>query len=286
MTLSELLQIGDEVIFKVDDEHRAWTDTHKDVPNGTRGVVCGFYDAVIYEPRVPVLVNPPGVYHCNGSVSVWLSDGRIVPGDYSIEMIDKDEERRRSVAMRDENGVLHAKQVRLGDLPPTKFWEGDEVRVHFPNNEYAEQKMTIGRIDYSFMHKRRDNGSPWPFYDINLAQGGTTSAEESWIELVERGNIWKYYHNEPLSFIDLKEEAHFFRLIGQTEEMRNPANGIYRWTKEEVLEAIKNGEVHGFFIKGFIFGRGLHIHAMRFKNEELGKRVAQATLEGFGLVSI
>ncbi len=286
MTLSELLQIGDEVIFKVDDERRAWTNTYKDVPNGTKGVVCGFYDAVIYEPRVPVLVNPPGVYHQQGAVSIWLPDGRIVPGDWSVEMVDKNEEKRRDAAMRDKNGVLRTKHVRLGDLPPTKFWEGDGVRVHFPDNEYSGQEMTIGRIDYSFMYKCRNDGSPWPFYEISLERGGTTSAEESWIELVKRGNIWKYYHNEPLSFTDLKEEAGFFKLIGQAEEVRNPANGIYSWTKEEMLEAIKNGTAHGFSVSGGLFGSGPHISVCRFKNEELGQRIAQATLEGFGLVSI
>ena len=286
MILSELLRIGDEVIFKVDDERRAWTDTYKDVPNGTKGVVCGFYDTVIYIPRVPVLLDKPGVYHQKGAVSIWLPDGRIVPGDWSVEMVDKDEERRRSDAIREKSGLIRTTQVRLGDLPPTKFWEGDRVHVHFPDNEYSGQEMTIARIDYSFMHKRRDNGSPWPFYDIKLAQGGTTSAEESWIELVKRGNVWKYYHNEPLSFADLKEEAGFFELIGQTEEVQNPANGLYHWTKEEVLEAIKNGTVHGFSVSGGLFGSGPRIIAKRFKNEELGQRVVQATLEGFGLVSI
>ena len=286
MILSEVLRIGDEVILKVDSERRIWTDTYKDVLDGTKGVVCGFFDAVIYVPRVPVLSEKPGVYHQKGSVSIWLPDGRIVPGDWSVEMVDRDEERRRSAAIRDKNGLIRTTQVRLGDLPPTKFWEKDKVYVHFPNDEYAG---TIGRIDYNFMHKHRDNGSPWPFYDINLTQGGTMSAEESWIELVERGNVWKYYHDEPLTFTDLKEEADFFQLIGQTEDVCNPKNNLYSWTKEEALEAIRNGLAHGFtagssFFTGF--GGRPHLNAKRFKNEELGKRVAQATLEGHGLALI
>ncbi|OGH58601.1 MAG: hypothetical protein A2725_02780 [Candidatus Magasanikbacteria bacterium RIFCSPHIGHO2_01_FULL_33_34] len=284
MTLTELLQIGDEVVFKVDPERRAWTDIYNDVPDGTKGIVCGFYDAVIYESRVRVLVHQPGVYHRKGAVSVWLSDGRIVPGDWSIEMVDKDQEKRRDAALRGADGILRTPQVRLGDLPETKVWEQDKVRVRFPHDG-SEHEMTIGRIDYHHMHQRRNDGSSWPFYDVRFMEGGSTSAEESWIELIERGNVWKYYNNQPLVFTDLKEEASFFHLVGQTEEVRNPKNNLYSWTEEEVLEAIMNGTVHGFSVDSGFFGSGPYINAQRFKDEELGKRVAKVTLEGFGITA-
>jgi hypothetical protein len=283
MTLTELLQIGDEVVFKVDPERRAWTDTYKDVPDGTKGIVCGFYDAVVYKSRVPVLVHQPGVYHHKGAVSVLLRDGRIVPGDWSVEMVDKDQEKRRDAALRGADGMLRTEQVRLGDLPETKFWEQDKVRVRFPHDG-NEHEMVISCIDYYHMLKRREDGSPWPFYDVRYAEGGTTSVEESWVELIERGNVWKYHNNQPLSFADLKEEGSFFQLVGQTEEMRNPANGYYSWTKDEVLEAIRNGTVHGFSVSSGFFGSG-RINAQRFKDEALGKRIAKATLEGFGIAA-
>lgn len=284
MTLTELLQIGDKVVFKISPERRAWMDTYKDIPDGTEGIVCGFYDAIIYESRVPVLVHQPGVYHRKGAVSVWLKDGRVVPGDWSIEMADKDQEKRRDATLRGADGMLRTEQVRLGDLPETKFWEQDKVRVRFPYKR-DEQVVTIDHIDYHHMHKRRGDGSPWPFYDVRYAEGGTTSVEESWVELIERGNVWKYHNNQPLSFADLEEEANFFQLVGQTEEMRNPANGCYSWTKDEVLEAIENGIVHGFSVSSGFFGSGPHINARRFKDEALGKRVARATFEGFGIAA-
>lgn len=285
MTLTEILQIGDKVVFKVDPERRMWTDTYKDVPDGTIGTVCGFYDAIIYEPRVPVLVHQPGVYHLKGAVSVWLPDGRVVPGDYHVEMIDKDEERRRDAAMRDERRVFHSERIRLGDLPETKFWEQDKVIVHFPYDG-TKLEMTIGSIHYRSMHMRRDDGSPWPFYTVSYADGGTTNVEESWITLVERGNVWKYHNDQPLTFADLKEEAYFFKLVGETEELRNPKTYLYNWTKEEVLEAIESGVAHGFSVSGGFFGLGPYIGALRFKNEELGKRVAKATLEGFATSTV
>lgn len=279
MTSVELLQIGDKVVFNVDPEYRAWTNDYQDVPDGTEGVVCGFYDAVIYESRIPVFTHHPGVYHRRGAASVWLSDGRIVPGGWSIEMVDKDEEKRRDIALRDADGVRHTEQVRLGDLPDTKFWEQDRVCVRFPNSEWGEQKMIISHIDYYYMHSCRCDGSPFPFYGVRFMKGGQTSAEELWIELIERGNVWKYYNNQPLSFADLKEEADFFRLVGQTREVRNPKNDRYSWTKDEVLAAIRDGAVHGFSL----LGSGPYLSAWRFNDELLGKRVAETTLEGFSI---
>lgn len=171
MTLTELLKIGDEVVFRVNPETRSWTDTYDTVPDGTIGTVCGFGDAIIYEPRVPVCAqHQPGVYRRRGAVSVWLADGRIVPGDWCITMVDQAEQQRRNTALRDADGRLREKRVRLGDLPETKFWEQDKVQVRFPYD---------GRAD----------GSPWPFYDIRYTKGGLTSVEESWMELVERGNV-------------------------------------------------------------------------------------------------
>lgn len=278
MTLTELLEIGDEVVFKVDPERRAWTSDYKDVPDGTRGVVCGFYDAIIYEPRVPILVHPPGVYHRRGAVSVWLADGRVVPGDYSVDMIDDEERLRRDAARRDHRGVFQDKLIRIGDLPATKFWEQDKVRVNHPH--FGERIMTVSRIDYYGLHETRDDGSPWPIYDVCFSDGGTTNSEESWMELIARGNVWKHYNDETLSFSSLQEEADFFKAIGECEEVRNPESDLYVWDKDEVLAAIKSGVVHGFSLSSF-FGSEPRINAHRFKDEALGRRVAEATLNGF-----
>lgn len=283
MTLTELLEIGDEVVFNVDPERRAWTNTYDTVPDGTKGVVCGFGDAVIYEPRIPVLVRQPGVYHCRGAVSVWLEDGRIVPGDWCIALTNQPEQQRRDAARRNDDGLLRTKYVRLGDLPDTKFWEQDKVRVRFPHDG-SVREMVITHISYGDMFNTRADGSPWPFYGVRYAEGGQTSAEESWIELVERGNLWRYHHGQTPVFTDLKEEASFFQLIGQTEEVCNPRSGYYSWTKDEVLAAIKSGIVHGFSVSSGFFGSSPHISALRFHDESLGERVAAETLRGFHLL--
>lgn len=96
--------------------------------------------------------------------------------------------------------------------------------------------------------------------------------------------MWKHYHREALSFSSLKEEANFFKAIGEYEEVRNPKNDLYCWNKDEVLDAIKSGAVHGFSLSSF-FGSEPRINAHRFKDEALGRRVAEATLNGFGMTA-
>ena len=280
MTPTELLEVGDEVSFKIDPEIRAWTSVYDTVPDGTKGVVCGFDYSVFYVPRVPAGEDDPGVYHRRGAVSVWLEDGRIIPGNRYVTMTDQDEERRRDVAMRGADGVLCVPQVRLGDLPETRFWELDKVQVRFPGATVSQ--MVVAGISYQNMHSTRDDGSPWPFYEVQYA-GGRIHVMESELELIERGNLWRYYHGEKLVFTSLREEAGFFQLIGQTESVRNPANNSYSWTEEEVLKAIEDGLVHGFSVSPGLFGSGPHIDALCFRNKNLGARVADAILRGFDL---
>ncbi len=121
-------------------------------------------------------------------------------------------------------------------------------------------------------------------YDISnkLGAGWNTWANEDEIELVERGPIWKHYHNEPIVFADIEEEANFFTTIGETEEVRNPATGLFEWSKDEILDALRKGLVHGITNSSGFFGAKQFLMARRFRNEELGARVAKYTLEGFG----
>jgi hypothetical protein len=147
--------------------------------------------------------------------------------------------------------------------------------------ESIQNKQTLSRAElneYRNVLKRLDVIC---YHAANKGVAVFIDAEETWIQdAIDHGNVWKYYNHQPLSFAGIKEEAEFFQLVGQTEELRNPANDIYSWTAEEVLAAITNGTAHGFSVSSGFFGSGPHIGAKRFKDEALGKRVAKATLEG------
>jgi hypothetical protein len=215
-----------------------------------------------------------------------------------LELTDKAEYERRLVAFRkhqQENPDNWRNKEFLRELPETPFWEGDFVRTRgrsavtsvyseMPPDRDPDVFQIIG-IDYHYLTEKTQVGTKYPAYKISskLGAGWNTSASEDDMVLVERGPVWKFFHDEPISFGDIKEEAQFFESLGHTEEIRNPANGLYSWTKDEVIAAIKSGLAHGFSMGAGFFGSGPHISAKRFKNEDLGRRVAAATLEGFGV---
>ena len=283
MTLNELLEIGDEVVFKVDPEARHWTNIYDNVPDGTKGVVCRIHDAIMYYGRTRVLVHAPGVYHTKGGTTILLPDGRLIPGNYSVTMTDQVEERRRDGLRRDKRGVFQETYIRLGDLPPTPFWEEDKVLVH---RHDGDVELVVKGISYHQLHERNEDGSPCNAYEVHHADGWQTGASADMMELIERGNVWKYHHGEPLSFESLAEEVAFFTTIGRTEEVRNPESELYDWTLEQALQAIKDGIGHGFTNGMIPFANVERISVKRFQNEDLGRRVAAETLRGFNVAAL
>ena len=147
----------------------------------------------------------------------------------------------------------------------------------------------IVRIEYEWLGRMRNDGkTPMPEYGIVPAEkglGGTTSVNESELELVSRGNVWKYFNGEKPEFSSFEDEVRFFSDLGHTKEVRNPANDLYRWSKEEVLKAIQEGIVDGMTGGSGLFGGGTRISAITFKDRELGKRVSESTLRWFGLMA-
>lgn len=292
--IDELARIGDEVTVTIEKENRDWG--YNPCPDGTRATILGFSE--IHYGRIHNFGFKPGVYVNRAWAKVRLPDGK----EYSewlgrLELTNKDEYEHRLTAFRKlqrEQPDWHNKEF-LRELPETPFWEGDFVRVsgrsaitsvhsEMPPDHDPDIFQIVG-IDYHYLAERTQAGTKYPAYRISdkLTAGWQTYANEDDMVLVERGPIWRFFHNEPVTFSNIEEEAQFFESLGHTEEVRNPANGLYTWTKEEVLDAIQSGVAHGFSMYTIPFSGKPSIRAKRFKNEDLGQRVAQATLEGFGL---
>ncbi|MGB4762445.1 MAG: hypothetical protein WBP12_03785 [Candidatus Saccharimonas sp.] len=269
MTDIRLLEIGDHVTLEVPSDHREWTSTFNDVPNGTPGVVCGFHEAVTYWSRVPVYGREPGVYYVRGAAKIWLPNGRTVESGGFAQLVNREEEARRDAALRDESGILRSSDVRISDLPDTKFWEQDEVFVP------GEGKGRIATVYYDSLGKLTS-----PMYRVEFYPDEYNSMiSQDSAELVARGNVWRHYHNEPLEFEDINAEAEFFTNIGQTTEVKNPRSNLYDWTLPEALQALRVGLGHGVTVSPGLFGAGPHVSVRRFHDEELGARVATVTLE-------
>lgn len=187
----------------------------------------------------------------------------------------------------------------LRDLREIPLWEGDKV-LYSPvdRGEKFPQELIIVDLDYSLYLPNRPSSFPrgHPYRvasDFNSSPSYHAAADE--LRLVEHGNIWRYYNNEPLSFKDLGEETRFFKIIGHYKELANPKTDLFQWEIDEILEFITKGTAHGMmgttnelWISPDDIPTDLpkkigfrQICAVRFDDENLGKRVADATIANF-----
>lgn len=282
--IEAVMRVGDEVTITIPKENREWG--YNPCPDGTIAVVLGFSE--IAYGRLSNLGVKPGVY-VNRSWVLLRSrkEGSLTEFSGYLEFADKAEYERRVALYRRHQQEWPSgwrDKEFLRDLPETPFWEGDIVRVSSSDN----RQLQIVSIDYANLAEKTQLGGKYPAYRVSdsLGAGWHTSASEDDMVLIERGPVWKLFHDEPVTFGSLVEEAQFFQQIGHFEEVPNPRNGLYSWTREEALEAIRAGIIHGFSLSGAFLGLSSSIRAIRFTDEDLGKRVAQATLEGFGLVRV
>jgi len=281
--IGELLKIGDIVSVTIPKENRDWG--YNPCEDGDQGEVTSFGE--IDYGYTGNFGHEPGIYVNRSSVTLKM----IKTGEplnisaYNVNLLDPAEEKVRDAAIRLKPEWYKDKE-RIRDLPETKFWPGDRIKIHDERHrdQNGNNEFVVVRINYSWMNNKCDDGSPYPFYDYSdkMSAGWHSSIRESDMSLVSRGNVWKHYHNEPVSFEDLKEEADFYSLLGHTTEVRNPANHLYSWTKDEALQAIRDGLAHVMSVSGGLFGGGPHLNVIRYNDEELGKRLAEATLKGFG----
>ncbi len=288
--ISDLARIGDKVTVHIPAENREWG--YNPCPDGTKATILSF--AEIHYGRLQTFGNKPGVYENTSWANILLETGKThceMTG--RLRLINEKEEKRRLASLRrahKKNPDLWPPSSKfIRDLPETKFWEGDIVKIpemthHLKGwSDEGTENFQVVSIDYNYIDQKTDYGLPYPFYVVSssIGAGWSMSARESQMILVERGPVWKHYHNEPIEFKDISEEASFFSRLGHTDEVRNPDTQTYSWTKDEVLSAIRNDIAHGMSISGGLFGGGASVRAIRFRDEDLGKRIAKATLEGF-----
>lgn len=276
--IGEVLRPGDQVVVNIEKESREWG--YDPCPDGTVAEVLGF--AEHYVGRVGAH-RPPGVYENTSWVKIKFPDPNIaglhhVRQEWSgrLTMLDQVEYERRLEEWRRNGGKLGGFLLR--PLPETEFWEGDVV-----TSSRHDDVRVVAVIKFEWMGDKRADGSPVSIYACSSAidAGWHVYCDASELTLVERGPIWKHHHGEPIAFPSLEEEARFYSLIGLTEEVRNPANDLFSWTKEEALQALRTGVGHGITVHNGLFGGSPRTGVIRYLDEDLGHRVAAYTLENF-----
>ncbi len=287
-------KIGDRVVAEQDKERAQWVNP--DVPNGTEGTIVGRYRYTTYRANfgLDMYFHQAGVYELNGALLVqWDNSDTIEPKTTSegdMYLLDQDEAKRRETewyAMSvDQRQALIAEiknDVRVGDLPETKFCELDIVKIvsHFGKPQPTVEIGMITNIRYNDPHSQFAYGIQRLTEDGAETGGSYYAISEEDLELVERGNLWKELNGDPLTFKDINEEASFEKGRGRAKEVRNPANGLYKWSLDELLTAIENGIVDALTVSQVPFSQRMSDHGYKFDNADLGARLRAETLKGF-----
>lgn len=281
MSYAEFMKTGDRVVFLADQAVHNLMGRPMIIEKGASGTVT----RLVYESSNVARTGwpsvEPGVYRYVSGVQVTFDEGTTVNACGNVFLVDGEEMQQRIEAARAADSTIISRMERTGDLPETRFWEGDLVRVVRDDWPYA-RRMKVVRIDYGRIHARRNDGSSWPFYALSCQTGVEHDAEDSWLELARRGRVWRYYHGQPVAFRSLQDEAAFFASLGHVTEIRNPDTKVYAWSRQEFLAGLYEGLVHGFTPgSGFYGERVLSISAIRYRDEELGARVAAELLRHF-----
>ncbi len=209
----------------------------------------------------------------------------------------------------------------VSDLPDTEIWEGDIVRPKpnygRGKNDKPKKLKKYGLIPglpdaymvtYMSFHKPGEiieSLDEYPRFSIGdrflrTSKDGFLDYD---LELVERGNFWRRAHGEPLVFKDLAEESFWAWMVGEVEYVPAPPVPRKPWEKDyssswspdlqkeeaakwyderAALACVQDGNGHGLQTHR-VLCEGLEIwhNVLRFKNEDLGRRVAEATANGF-----
>jgi len=264
----ELIQPGDEVTIHIPDENWEWGYHPVEQQNGVKAIVMGYTEHIW--SRVSGLKNKPGVYENTCWIKVKTEYGKeYVEFSGRLKLIDREEHDRRIELIKGV-GTPGGKFIR--DLPETKFWEGDKVKI-------KGKECKIVGIEYNW--KKKGESMPYNYTDDGC---GFMTEREHNIELIERGNVWKYYHDDKIEFKDIYEEGEFYKMIGRTDYVRNPVNGLYKWTKEEALQGIKDGIIDCITLSrglGLGLDTKIRVEPIRYMDRDIGERIRTASIKGF-----
>jgi hypothetical protein len=286
-------RIGDRIVFNMDRETRGWHG--RGVPDdGAVGTIVGKTRFIRHESRTGVgrAFREPGIYEQDGT-SILRFDGAdedvqgwnnyINFADPITEQQRRDEWINHEIKCTIARGDYFRNSVRIGDLPDTPFWEGDRVTVAGERREY----FIVQGISYGGWGPQKADCYNLSAYDLVTGQSAySTSRGLESLTLESRGNVWREAHGEPLVFSSIAEETGYAESVGRTTEVRNPASGIYSWTKDEALDAIEAGIADGFTMPMVPFANHRTISMRRFHDRDLGERVRAETLKGFDRVAV
>jgi len=314
-----LLHVGDKVCIRIDP---FFPKPETGYPIGTIGEIVGFTIKSVCRTNTYDSL-PPGIYLCPDWPFVRFDAGIVcnIPAN-SLELLDKIEYEKRLKQSCEEwphNSSPHSTFV--SDLPDTKIWEGDIVRPKYIQPKRVKPG-SIPDLPDAYMVTWISFGRPGEITEslgdvpnFSIGDRFMQKSENNWsgshLELVERGNFWRRAHGESPIFRDLEEESFWAWLVNEVECLPAPQKQLKPWEKdylsdlspevqlrekakwyneEAALSCIRDGSGHGIMTHhtfADIYDSTPYewYNVIRFKNEDLGQRVVEATLNGFRVPS-
>lgn len=174
--------------------------------------------------------------------------------------------------------------IRIGPLPETPFWEGDTVEVRDyiakGGKEGCSNRWLVRGIDYDYLGRGEIFSE-----GICKWQDGRIKTDESCtfpigvFSLVERGNLWKMEHGEPLDFTDIEEEAKFHQSLGMSEKLKLDLDGLEALFDFQCgIRAIRENHAHQMKLKN---KTTMSFVLIKYQDQEFARRMREHTLKRY-----
>lgn len=261
----ELARIGDRVFHNANEsdlDSWGYYKAKKEPMQGKVGTITSFSSVDWFIHRFGVFKKKdvtPGIYTREVGVDVMWDDGTVtqnqdlsdlslmLPKSYESlphfeyfqtlrnynRMVIKD----RQAARPEDRDLEDAKRLTyVGPLPDLFFYEHDEVNTRHGHG-------VVYSINWQYLGKLRDDGSPMPMYDVRLDDGGNMSLGEDELSLARRGNVWDWYQGKrDPEFASTEEAYRFFSGLGMMTQVRNRTDDFGGVTFEVACQRIRGGE--------------------------------------------
>jgi hypothetical protein len=175
------------------------------------------------------------------------------------------------------------------------FWPGDVVEM-LDTSGYKgilgrpvqiESRQVIADVSHNVYPQTEDETKKYYKTESNTSTGAAN------LQLVERGELWKYCHGEITEFTDPKAAYDYamrtvnYQIVNERDLSEKDENNYFqreyhRWNKESVLKAIELGYADGFKTESHFIVPGRDIVALKFNYTKISQLVANSTLAGFG----
>ncbi|HEY9585633.1 MAG TPA: hypothetical protein VJJ02_03545 [Candidatus Paceibacterota bacterium] len=164
--------------------------------------------------------------------------------------------------------------IRIGDLPDTPFWVGDVVHHSDTSIRGSYTIEGVHYVDVSNAEERR-----------YFLSGNGMNQTGKCLVLVERGNIWKLEHGEPLVFPGsseqemLYEEAEFYKSLGMSQKVIFTDTESELWPFGGGIRELQQGRADRLIVKD---KKTQEVILIKYDRAEFGNRMRVAELARLG----